>query len=213
MGNVGGGGTYQILQRPAGEATQPKLLSLLSCRTAAALRLCSGETDSNYRLLFLLLSLIEARATRWETARKWRSSPPPPSPPPPSLFLGVRHIRRQLVVGLFTLSDVPLWQFNKSALHRFVANGGIFCKLLTLSKEVAMQSTSFTLPNLSHCCVKPVDSLLYFFYLLRRYRGCVKFVAMCFKLLWQPDWTKGQCTKKKKKLSKRLQCIKYFGVR
>lgn len=40
-------------------------------------------------------------------------------------FLGVRHIHLQLVAGLFTLSDVPLWQFNKSVLHRFVANGGI----------------------------------------------------------------------------------------
>lgn len=44
----------------------------------------------------------------------------------------------------------------------------ILCKLLTLSKEVAMQSTSFTLPNLSHCCVKPVDSLLYFFLFVKQ---------------------------------------------
>lgn len=51
--NKKGERTHQILQRPRGEATQPKLLSLLSCETAAAFK---AVLRRDWQQLQLLLS-------------------------------------------------------------------------------------------------------------------------------------------------------------
>lgn len=101
---------------------------------------------------FLSLSLSEVRATRWETARKRKSSPPPPSPPPPSLPRSETHpppARGGLVYfewcAIMTVQQISVTQVcGKWWNFRL-----ILCKLLILSGEVAMQSTSFTLSNLT----------------------------------------------------------------
>ena len=119
----GGGGELTKSSRGL-DATQPKLLSLLSCETAAAFK---AVLRRDWQQLQLPLSFPLSLSARGEshlmgetTRKEWK---------PPLFYraLWERDIYIQLLARrwLFTLSDVLLWQFNKSMLHRFVANGGI----------------------------------------------------------------------------------------
>lgn len=155
MGEAGMGGrgwTHQILQRPAGEATQPKLLSLFSCGTAAALRLCSGETDSNYRLLFL--SLSEWGENHSMGNRQKEKKLPLPTVATSSIRLSGSETHPPPACGglvyfewcaIMTVQQISFTQ----VCGKWWNFRGILCKLLILSGGVATQSTSFTLSNLT----------------------------------------------------------------
>lgn len=136
MGEAGGGWTHQILQRPAGEATQPKLLSLFSCGTAAALRLCSGETDSNYRLLFLWLS--EWGENHSMGNREKEKRPPPPAVATSSITLSGSETHPPPACGglvyfewcaIMTVQQISFTQ----VCGKWWNFRGILCKLLILS--------------------------------------------------------------------------------
>lgn len=85
--------THQILQRPRGEATQPKLLSLFSCETAAAFKAALRRDWQQLQLsLSFPLSLSVERAIWWETTRKeWKP------PPPTSILLSQRERERHFL--------------------------------------------------------------------------------------------------------------------
>lgn len=79
-GGVGGGGglvARQILLRPVGEATQPKLLSLLSCETAAAFK---AVLRRDWQQLQLSLSHSVRREPLNGKPREKEWTPPPHPP-------------------------------------------------------------------------------------------------------------------------------------
>lgn len=151
-----GGGTHQILQRPIGEATQPKLLSLLSCETAAAFK-AALRRDWQQLQLSLSLSLSVRREPLDGKPRERNENLLPSSTS--SILLSQRETHLPPALGeamvvyvewcaIMTVQQINVtqvcgkwWNFRVIPCKLFILSGG--------SCNTEACSTSLTLSNLT----------------------------------------------------------------
>lgn len=151
------------------------------------LRLCSGETDSNYSSLFLFLSLSQlGESHSMGNHEKGMKT----SPPPPSYFPRKRHLPPALgetmIVYFEWCAIMTVQQINVTQVCGKWWNFRVIpCKLLILSGEVATQRHAAHLLHTPtwqlYCCAKTFDSLLYFRF-VKKTLGLS--VSQIQKLIW-----------------------------
>lgn len=156
--NKKGERTHQILQRPRGEATQPKLLSLLSCETAAAFK---AVLRRDWQQLQLPLSFpLSLSLSQFGESHSMGNHEKGVKPTPPYLhlpFLRERHLApargEAMVVYFEWCAIMTVQQINATQVCGKWWNFRVIpCKLLILSGgscNTEACSTSLTHSNLT----------------------------------------------------------------
>lgn len=195
--NKGGRALTKSSRGLEGKPHSPNSFHYSAAKQQLPLRLCWGETDSNYSFLFLSFPLSFSQLGESHSMGN-REKGTKTSPPPLSYFLRKRHLLPalgEMVIVYFewcaimTVQQIRVTRVCGKWWNFWV----IPCKLLILSGEVATQRHAahllHTLTWQLHCCAKTFDSLLYFGY-VKKTLGLS--VSQIQKLIW--DHCRVSCT-------------------